>query len=199
MCVCVCVCVCVFVCVCEQIYVTIRCCPFDCVVSNMPPSDNTQWVTWQWFKQTKSIFSLSPQEHELRAHPFLEIYDGNTIYFMAPLDKQRDFYVPESLQKFPGEEPYEYIYSEESVEATSEDGPPDEDGDESSLLHPSQVVKAAPLGTQEKEEEAKEAEAEPALAAPSGEDAEDQGTDEESTSSFEEVKMEGDEEKADQP
>jgi hypothetical protein len=36
------------------------------------------------------------QEHKLCAHPFLEIYDGAYIHFMAPLSRQADFYVPEA-------------------------------------------------------------------------------------------------------
>ena len=35
------------------------------------------------------------KEHKLCAHPYMEIYDGNTIYFMAPLARQNEFYVPE--------------------------------------------------------------------------------------------------------
>ena len=35
------------------------------------------------------------KEHKLCAHPYMEIYDGTTIYFMAPLARQNEFYVPE--------------------------------------------------------------------------------------------------------
>ncbi|CAH1784963.1 unnamed protein product [Owenia fusiformis] len=38
------------------------------------------------------------QENRLCAHPMLEIYDCNTIHFMAPLAKQDEFYVPETGQ-----------------------------------------------------------------------------------------------------
>lgn len=36
------------------------------------------------------------QDRKLCAHPFLEIYDGSTIHFMAPLAKQDEFYVDEA-------------------------------------------------------------------------------------------------------
>ncbi|XP_054639584.1 testis-expressed protein 264 [Dunckerocampus dactyliophorus] len=35
------------------------------------------------------------KERKLCAHPFLEIYKGGLIHFMAPLARQGDFYVPE--------------------------------------------------------------------------------------------------------
>ncbi|ESP02518.1 hypothetical protein LOTGIDRAFT_84765, partial [Lottia gigantea] len=35
------------------------------------------------------------QDHKLCAHPYLEIYDGKTMHFMAPLARQDEFYVPE--------------------------------------------------------------------------------------------------------
>ncbi|CAG5123483.1 unnamed protein product [Candidula unifasciata] len=38
------------------------------------------------------------EEHKLCAHPFIEIYDGKTIHFVAPLSKQDEFYVPECEQ-----------------------------------------------------------------------------------------------------
>lgn len=38
--------------------------------------------------------SLS-QDRQLCAHPFLEIYREEFIYYMSPLAKQGDFYVPE--------------------------------------------------------------------------------------------------------
>eukprot|EP00061_Rhincodon_typus_P017893 g46810.t1 len=34
-------------------------------------------------------------ERKLCAHPCLEIYRGDVIYFMCPLARQGDFYVPE--------------------------------------------------------------------------------------------------------
>lgn len=36
------------------------------------------------------------KDRKLCAHPFLEIYDGSTIHFMAPLAKQDEFYVEEA-------------------------------------------------------------------------------------------------------
>ncbi|XP_028303864.1 testis-expressed protein 264 [Gouania willdenowi] len=38
------------------------------------------------------------KERSLCAHPFLEIYKDGCIYYMAPLEHQRDFYVPEVQQ-----------------------------------------------------------------------------------------------------
>lgn len=35
------------------------------------------------------------KEHKLCAHPYMEVYDGGSIYFMAPLARQNEFYVPE--------------------------------------------------------------------------------------------------------
>lgn len=35
------------------------------------------------------------QERKLCAHPRLEIYKGDHIYFVCPLARQGDFYVPE--------------------------------------------------------------------------------------------------------
>jgi len=35
-------------------------------------------------------------ENKLNGHPMLEIYEGSTIHFMAPLTKHEDFYVPEA-------------------------------------------------------------------------------------------------------
>ncbi|XP_071807439.1 testis-expressed protein 264-like [Asterias amurensis] len=34
--------------------------------------------------------------NDLCAYPFIELYDGGSIHFMAPLSKQKDFYVPET-------------------------------------------------------------------------------------------------------
>lgn len=35
------------------------------------------------------------QDRKLCAHPYLEIYKGDLIYYMSPLARQSDFYVPE--------------------------------------------------------------------------------------------------------
>ena len=40
-------------------------------------------------------FALSHKERKLCAHPRLEIYQQDQIYFMCPLARQGDFYVPE--------------------------------------------------------------------------------------------------------
>lgn len=40
-------------------------------------------------------FVLSNKERKLCAHPRLEIYQQDQIYFMCPLARQGDFYVPE--------------------------------------------------------------------------------------------------------
>lgn len=42
-----------------------------------------------------SLPSLPDQERKLCAHPRLEIYQQDQIYFMCPLARQGDFYVPE--------------------------------------------------------------------------------------------------------
>ncbi|KPP68662.1 hypothetical protein Z043_112640 [Scleropages formosus] len=47
---------------------------------------------------TPLFLSLLPDgsmERKLCAHPFLEIYRGDLIYYMSPLARQGDFYVPE--------------------------------------------------------------------------------------------------------
>jgi hypothetical protein len=44
------------------------------------------------------------QEKQLSAFPFIEIYDGKTIHFMAPLYKQDEFYVPECTQTGDGDQ-----------------------------------------------------------------------------------------------
>lgn len=41
------------------------------------------------------LLSLSGKERKLCAHPRLEIYQQDQIYFMCPLARQGDFYVPE--------------------------------------------------------------------------------------------------------
>ena len=43
-----------------------------------------------------TVTYLLLQERRLCAHPFLEIYRGDQIQFMAPLARQGDFYVPEA-------------------------------------------------------------------------------------------------------
>lgn len=35
------------------------------------------------------------KERKLCAHPYLEVYDGENMYFIAPLARQNEFYVPE--------------------------------------------------------------------------------------------------------
>ncbi|XP_050412690.1 testis-expressed protein 264 homolog [Patella vulgata] len=54
-----------------------------------------------------AIFKVYPlmgdyvQDNKLCAHPFLEVYDGKTIHFMAPLAKQDEFYLPEMKKMGP--------------------------------------------------------------------------------------------------
>ncbi|KAK3103326.1 hypothetical protein FSP39_018508, partial [Pinctada imbricata] len=38
------------------------------------------------------------KEHKLCAHPFIEVYEGSTMYFMCPLAKQNEFYVEEAKE-----------------------------------------------------------------------------------------------------
>ena len=40
----------------------------------------------------------SPQERDLDAHPWIEIYEEKTTLFMGPLDRQEQFYVPEAVE-----------------------------------------------------------------------------------------------------
>ncbi|KAL3853551.1 hypothetical protein ACJMK2_017086 [Sinanodonta woodiana] len=47
------------------------------------------------------------QEHRLSAFPMLEVYDKETIHFMAPLAHQYDFFVDESKRDMPDEDPEE--------------------------------------------------------------------------------------------
>lgn len=50
-----------------------------------------------YFGATKAYPALEKyiQSEKLCAHPFIEIYDEDTIHYMAPLSKQADFYVEE--------------------------------------------------------------------------------------------------------
>lgn len=45
--------------------------------------------------RARSTFCHSDKERKLCAHPRLEIYQQDQIYFMCPLARQGDFYVPE--------------------------------------------------------------------------------------------------------
>lgn len=45
--------------------------------------------------QGSLLLCPSLQERKLCAHPRLEIYQQDQIYFMCPLARQGDFYVPE--------------------------------------------------------------------------------------------------------
>lgn len=124
---------------------------------------------------------------------------------MVPLSRQSEFYVPESLQNFPGEEPYESAYSDEStqdISLTNLSSSMDDSQMESSLLDSPEVVRAA---HPEKDEAGKtlmepgdEQEDKPVVPQPAGGAEAEQGSDEDSTSSFEqieEVKLEGEEAK----
>lgn len=148
---------------------------------------------------------LSLQQFKLCAHPFLEIYDGKTIHFMAPLSRQSEFYVPESLQHFPGEEPYESAYTDESaqdISLTNLSSSMDDSQMESNLLDSPEVERAAHPGKDEAGktlmEPGDEQEDKPVVPQPAGGAEAEQGSDEDSTSSFEqieEVKLEGEEAK----
>lgn len=124
---------------------------------------------------------------------------------MAPLSRQSEFYVPESLQHFPGEEPYESAYSDEStqdISLTNLSSSVDDSQMESSLLDSPEVVRAAHPGKDEAgktvTEPGDEQEDKPVVPQPAGGAEAEQGSDEDSTSSFEqieEVKLEGEEAK----
>ncbi|KAL8611323.1 hypothetical protein ACOMHN_013754 [Nucella lapillus] len=121
------------------------------------------------------------KEHNLCAHPFLEMYEGKTIHFMAPLSRQGDFYVPEALQHFEGEEPYESCESTQDLSqsniSVSTDYDTQTEGSvmESSLLY------------QELESMPRDMESSSPVASRRGKE---NGSDEESTSSFEDLKLE---------
>ncbi|KAL8621152.1 hypothetical protein ACOMHN_004823 [Nucella lapillus] len=166
------------------------------------------------------------EEKGLQAYPFLEIYSGNTIHYMSPLDCQDEFHVPESLKRPSGDEPYESTPSTEEGDLRISEGGKDWPETETHL-HPSQIVRAEVIGsvaaegekmaeeeveekTAEEEVEEKTAEAvekktaeeevegredSPQLDSPClGEETKkERGSDEESGSSFEELKMEGEE------
>ena len=51
------------------------------------------------------------QEHGISPHPYIEFYKNDKIYFVAPLDKNKDFYVPE----------YEYAAKKEELEADKDE------------------------------------------------------------------------------
>ncbi|XP_071960972.1 testis-expressed protein 264-like [Antedon mediterranea] len=62
-------------------------------------------------------FGTYIEETGLSAHPCFEIYDNDLIYFMAPLAKQSEFYVPEAKEK----------QQDPETESLSLDGSLDED------------------------------------------------------------------------
>nr|KAG5697111.1 hypothetical protein BaRGS_002027 [Batillaria attramentaria] len=136
------------------------------------------------------------EEHKLCAHPFLEIYDGKMIRFMAPLSKQQEFYVPESLKRYPGEVPYEsYYYTDEpSLNVSQSDLSTtfDESQSETSLLDSPKCT-----GKREKKEDEEGTAGSPTVGGSA--EKELNGSDEESTSSFEEVKMDNSDVPASQP
>lgn len=112
------------------------------------------------------------------------------MHFMVPLSKQDEFYVPEALQHFPGEEPYESIYSDDSTLQDISQSELDDSQTEPSLLDSPQAVRAAFSEKEEKEsgdDKGSEADESPAKDEVKG----DQGSDEDSASSFEELKMDG--------
>ncbi|XP_041081051.1 testis-expressed protein 264-like [Polyodon spathula] len=48
-------------------------------------------ANWRVYPQMERYI----KERKLCAHPFLELYQGNLIYYICPLARQGDFYVPE--------------------------------------------------------------------------------------------------------
>ncbi|XP_025106586.1 testis-expressed protein 264-like [Pomacea canaliculata] len=131
------------------------------------------------------------KEHKLCAHPFLEIYQDNTIYFMAPLSKHEDFYVPESLKclEEDKQDDVENITSCNLPMSASE-------GTEPSLL--SHAMKAGVLANMDEEKgdeisgmgDSGIATSFVSSEASGAASRDENGSDEGSTSSFEEVRME---------
>ena len=144
------------------------------------------------------------QQFKLCAHPFLEIYEGQTIQFMVPLSRQAEFYVPEAVQDFPGEVPYESIYADESTQDVSQSDLSTSVGDtsktEPSLLDSPEMAKAVRSGTGREAsgktdtEAGTKTEVETVASLAAGVGEAEPGSDEDSSSSFEqieEVKLEG--------
>ena len=38
------------------------------------------------------------QENKLEAYPMVEVYEKDVVHFLAPLDHQEEFFVPETKQ-----------------------------------------------------------------------------------------------------
>ncbi|XP_026069207.1 testis-expressed protein 264-like [Carassius auratus] len=60
------------------------------------------------------------KERSLNAYPFLEICKGDLIYYMCPLENQKDFCVPELLEKTTSEETVEHKDAEVTESAAGE-------------------------------------------------------------------------------
>uniref|UniRef100_A0A9J8CZ89 Testis expressed 264, ER-phagy receptor a n=1 Tax=Cyprinus carpio carpio TaxID=630221 RepID=A0A9J8CZ89_CYPCA len=61
------------------------------------------------------------KERSLNAYPFLEICKGDLIHYMCPLENQKDFCVPELLEKKTSEETVEHKDAEVTESAAGED------------------------------------------------------------------------------
>ncbi|KTF73266.1 hypothetical protein cypCar_00045793, partial [Cyprinus carpio] len=59
-------------------------------------------------------------ERSLNAYPFLEICKGDLIHYMCPLENQKDFCVPELLEKKTSEETVEHKDAEVTESAAGE-------------------------------------------------------------------------------
>ncbi|XP_046730478.1 testis-expressed protein 264 homolog [Silurus meridionalis] len=64
------------------------------------PERQEEWEESEEDRQTDITGVLPTLDRKLCAHPFLEIYRNRLIYYMSPLARQGDFYVPE-VQKAP--------------------------------------------------------------------------------------------------
>nr|KAF6476475.1 hypothetical protein HJG63_019092 [Rousettus aegyptiacus] len=65
------------------------------VWSPATPADRSVWGKQERPPAGDPMASPSTEERKLCAHPRLEIYQQDQIYFMCPLARQGDFYVPE--------------------------------------------------------------------------------------------------------
>ncbi|XP_066521839.1 testis-expressed protein 264 homolog [Hoplias malabaricus] len=78
-------------------------------------------------------------ERQLSAYPFLEIYKGDVIHYMCPLENQESFFVPELLEK-QTEEEKKAQEEEEEVEEENDDK-----GDEVSETGESHEMESSPV------------------------------------------------------
>ncbi|KAF6726098.1 Testis-expressed sequence 264 protein [Oryzias melastigma] len=92
------------------------------VTTSFPNRTHLSW----FFKMTKVYPCLEKyiKERRLWAYPFMEIYKDGQIQFMAPLDRQMDFYVPEfrlAYRRLPEREESDSSSDVSGAESNSED------------------------------------------------------------------------------